>query len=180
MKPLIIAYYDGDPEVRVLSNFAKTPFDLDGREYQTVEGFWQALKADDPILRQKIASCVDGLDARQLGRKAATARTLFTYQENLYVVGSPQHHILMERAVRAKVAQNEDVEKALWASGTRPLKHMLKTRHGTWKPGDSAALPAVVFEQMLIQIRDELQRDMFDPELPLPNGVNTGFDDIYA
>lgn len=171
MKPLIIAYYDGDAEVRVLSNFAKTPFVLDNIEYATAEGFWQSLKTEDPILRAKIASCVDGLDARQLGRKAASGKSLFTYQNDIYVVGSQSHHILLERAIRAKVEQNEDVEKCLWNTEDRPLKHMLKTKHGTWKPGDSAALPAIVFESMLTRIRTELRDGTFNPELPLPIGI---------
>jgi hypothetical protein len=33
--------------LRLISNFAATPFDLDGRPYASVEGFWQGLKFED-------------------------------------------------------------------------------------------------------------------------------------
>lgn len=172
-KPLIIAYYDGDSEVQILSNFARTPFELDGVTYQTVEGFWQGLKTEYPIIRDKIASLSDGFDAKQIGRKLAANSQLFTYQDKLYRVGSQQHHILLERAIRAKTAQNiKEIGVSLKLSDDRPLRHMLKNQYGNWRSGDSPALPAIVFEQIWTRIRQELNEGTFTPNMPLPDGIN--------
>ncbi len=172
-KPLIIAYYDGDEEVKVLSNFANTPFELDGVKYYTVEAFWQSLKTEYPMIREKFALLQDGLDAKQLGKYVAKNSQLFTYEGKLYHVGSPEHHILLERAIRAKTAQNMDViSAALTASGTRQFRHMLKNQFGSWREGNSPALPAATFEQMWTTIRQELNEGTFKSTLPLPDGIN--------
>jgi predicted NAD-dependent protein-ADP-ribosyltransferase YbiA (DUF1768 family) len=179
-KPLIVAYYDGDAEVQILSNFAVTPFVLDGLQYKTVEGFWQSLKTEDEVLRQKIRMA-EGFDAKQMGRKAQTlsAPQTFTYLDGLYTVGSMEHHILLERAIRAKTAQNAEVRETLLKSYPKPLKHMLRNQFGRWRSGDSPALPAISFEKMLMRIRDELVHRTFNSELERPSGINTWAEDIY-
>ena len=52
----------------ILSNFAATPFELDGKRYASIEGFWQMMKYPDPA---------DPLDPRILPgrRRVATARS---------------------------------------------------------------------------------------------------------
>lgn len=174
-KPLIIAYFDGDEEVKLLSNFAPTPFVLDGRKYGTVESFWQSLKFDDEIMRNKVASLTEGVDAKQMGKFAPIAQ-VFLYEGDFYRIASQEHHILLERAIRAKVAQNENVEIALRNSHPRLLKHMIKNRFGTWRAANSPALPAVTFERILTKIRNELIMDIFNPDLPLPSGFNVSWD----
>lgn len=171
-KPLIIAYYEGDEEVKILSNFAKTPFTLDGVQYYTVEAFWQSLKVSDPELRTKVAALRDGFDAKQVSKLIPSAGQIFVYEGNMYRVGSEAHHILLERALRAKVAQNASVRDALITTGKRPFRHMLKNRQGTWRSGDSPALPAITFEKMWERIRQELQEGTFQATLPLPTGIN--------
>lgn len=176
--PLVIAWFDGDDEVRLLSNFAPTPFELDGRKFGTVESFWQSLKFVDEIMRNKVASLTDGVDAKQIGKRAPlSASQLFEYAGRVYRVASQEHHMLLNRAIRAKVAQNEAVEICLRHSYPHPLKHMLRNRYGTWKVANSPALPATTFEMILEQIRHELVTDQFLETLPLPEGVNVLFSD---
>lgn len=175
MSELIVAYYGGDEEVRLLSNFAHTPFVLDGERYESVEGFWQSLKTEDPILRRKIASMVEPLDTRQLGRSVANGSSVFTYRNKMYVVASLEHHILLERAIRAKVDQNEDVALQLLQSHPRPLRHRTRNRFGVWRPGDSPSLPAIVFENILLRIREELVADRFVADMPQPEGLSVEF-----
>lgn len=173
-KPLIIAYFDGDSEVKILSNFALSPFVLDGVLYNTVEGFWQSLKTEIPSLRNQIR-LMDGLSAKKASwaiKGSESSSNLFTYMERLYRVGSEGHHILLERAIREKVNQNDLAKDALIASENRPLKHLLKNKYGQWRPGDSPALPAIVFERMLMNIRDELQNGNISANLPLPPSIN--------
>jgi hypothetical protein len=52
-----------DPNARLISNFAATPFDLDGRHYQSVESIWQGLKFPDERDRRRVAE-LDGPQAR--------------------------------------------------------------------------------------------------------------------
>lgn len=173
-KPVIIAYFDGDEEGKILSHFAWTPFELDGIKYNTVEGFWQSLKTEIPVLREKIGK-LDGLAAKQAAntiKRYGNSANIFTYQDKLYSVGSQAHHILLERANRAKYAQCEEARQALIATKNRPLKHMLKNKFNQWRLGNSPALPAITFERMLEQIRTELLDGTFEENLPLPNGIN--------
>lgn len=168
--PLIVAYYDGDSEVQILSNFANTPFTLDGISYLCVEGFWQSLKTEDQIIRQRF-SHLGGLDAKQLGNQIKSGAQVFTYKNKLYRVGSQQHHILLERAIRAKTEQNPQVVESFRLSGWRPLKHMLKNKYNQWRPGDSPSLPAIAFENILLKLREELALNKFTPTIDLPAGL---------
>lgn len=170
-RPVIIAFYDGDPEVQCLSNFAKTPFVLDGIEYNSVEAFWQSLKTEIPALREQIR-LLDGINAKKAGKLVQGSSNLFTYQGKIFKVGSKEHHTLLERAIRAKVAQNESVKRALLNTRNAPLKHMLKNRFGQLRVGDSPALPAVVFENILMNIRQELQNNTFTDNINIPAGLN--------
>src|SRR4051794_13892505 len=54
-EPLQVSSKVPDPAVRLISNFAHTPFVLDGRPYATVEGFWQGLKYDGEGERRRVA-----------------------------------------------------------------------------------------------------------------------------
>jgi hypothetical protein len=67
------------------------------------------------------------------------------------VVGTRAHWDLMERACRAKFAQNEGARAALLATGTRPLTHV--TRH------DSRSIPGVIMAGIWMRIRRGLQHD---------------------
>lgn len=169
---IIIAYFDGDEDYKILSNFAVTPFKLDGVTYQTVEAFWQCLKVPDSELRAKVAALPDGITAKSVSKLIPSAAQHFEYEGNIYKVGSEAHHKLLERAIRAKVEQNIEVRHALLLSGVRPLKHMLVNKFGGWRSGDSPALPAIVFERILTTIRTELHEGRFVPDMPLPKGLN--------
>ena len=43
-EPLNVGYRSPDWRIKLISNFAPTPFELDGRTYASIEGFWQGLK----------------------------------------------------------------------------------------------------------------------------------------
>jgi predicted NAD-dependent protein-ADP-ribosyltransferase YbiA (DUF1768 family) len=170
--PVIVAYFDGEDLGKVLSNFAESPFKLDGYVYNSVEAFWQSLKTEIPALRSQIAA-FHGLDAKRAGKMVTTqGQSLFTYNGNLYKVGSEAHHLLLERALRAKFGQHDKSRTVLLETGNRPLVHAIRNKYGQLRPGDSPALPAVAFERMLTKIRTELQTDTFTPTLNLPKGLN--------
>lgn len=173
-KPLIIAFFDGDPEVKLLSNFANTPFTLDGVTYQSVECFWQSLKTENAQARLDIAAITDGLEVKRIGAELRKESNVFTYDDKLYMAGSKEHHLLLERAIRAKVGQNPSVLVCLERTENRILRHMIKNRFGQWRTGDSPALPARVFEDILTRIRQEILNCSFTDRTlePLPRGLN--------
>lgn len=177
MAEINVAYFGGPETTKLLSNFAHTPFVVDDEEYASVEGFWQSLKTEDDIMRRKIATMTDPLDTRQLGRRVARGASIFTYKTHMYVVGSQAHHMLLERAIRAKTQQNEDVRLQFVGSHPQTLKHRTKNKFGQWRPGDSPSLPAVVFEGILTRIRDEVMSGAGVSQLPQPDGISVVFAD---
>jgi hypothetical protein len=43
-EPINVLSSSKDESIRLISNLAHTPFELDGRSYASIEGFWQGLK----------------------------------------------------------------------------------------------------------------------------------------
>jgi predicted NAD-dependent protein-ADP-ribosyltransferase YbiA (DUF1768 family) len=168
--PVLVYFFGNDPIGKLLSNFAWTPFVLDGVAYQSVEGFWQGLKSIYEPERLHFAR-LHGLEAKRAGQAIRAAANFLVYDQKMYRVASAEHHRLLERALRAKFSQCAAAKDALLASGNRPLKHMLPNSFGTMRPGDSPALPASVFEKMLTTIRTELQEDRFVDYMPIPAGL---------
>ena len=68
------------------------------------------------------------------------------------IFGSDEYYALIERALRAKVEQNESVREALRLTARRELMHDTGTEED---PGTS--LPKVRFLAMLSKIRGEAQ-----------------------
>jgi predicted NAD-dependent protein-ADP-ribosyltransferase YbiA (DUF1768 family) len=146
-EPLQVWSKSPDASVRLISNFAVTPFELDGRCYQSVESFWQALKFDNAAERRRVAS-MDGPAAQKAGKARPYGATV-TYQGRSVPVGTWEHWALMERACRAKFAQNEAAQAALLATGRRPLVHQMRR--------DSRTIPGVIMAAIWMTIRDRLR-----------------------
>ena len=119
-------------ELGILSNFAPTPFVLDGKEYASVEGLWQSLKypegAEDlrygkdklPFSRNDVEKMVGfqakeaGSMASQLMRKHGVDWVTYQGQKMLYrdPVEGP-HFKVIYRAMESKLRQNSKVEQIL-------------------------------------------------------------------
>lgn len=136
---------------KLLSNFARTPFVLNGRHYNSIEGFWQSLKFPRESDRMRIG-LLSGIDAKKAGRDAPNSDT-FIYQGEVITVGSPEHHNLMRRALRAKFRCNPSVLKLLLETGDEEITHILKDREGNPLP-DSKSIPNAVFSKMLMEARE--------------------------
>lgn len=128
-------------ELGLLSNFAATPFALDGARYASLEGFWQMMMypegPDDPraafpglewkYTRAQVAQLA-GFEAKAAGDLAWHNMQLMginwvTYRgERLpyYVPQKGPHYDLIVRATRAKLDQNPEVRRVLAA--TKGLK----------------------------------------------------------
>lgn len=145
-EPINITSRHPDPVIRLIGNFAETPFELDGLSYRSVEGFWQGLKFDSDEDRRKIA-LASGDEARGRGASRGYNATV-RYADETIAVGTADHWALMERACRAKFTQHDAARRALCGTGARPLEHRVRR--------DSRAIPGVVMADLWMRIRRDL------------------------
>jgi predicted NAD-dependent protein-ADP-ribosyltransferase YbiA (DUF1768 family) len=148
-EPINVTSMSADPSVRLISNFAEAPFELDGKRYRSVESFWQSLKFTNRLERQQVAE-MEGGAARRAGEKQKYGATV-RYDARDVPVGTWDHWQLMERACRAKFAQDEPARAALLATGTRPLTHKVRR--------DSRTIPGVIMADIWMRIRRDLQNE---------------------
>jgi predicted NAD-dependent protein-ADP-ribosyltransferase YbiA (DUF1768 family) len=145
--PINVTSQSPEP-LRLVSNFAHTPFRLDGQGYESIEGFWQGLKFPDEADRRRLASLY-GPAARDAGYHAPAADT-FVYGGETVRVGTYDHWRLMEKACRAKFTQHAAARAALLSTRGRPLVHQVKR--------DSKNIPGVIMAAIWTRIRDRLLR----------------------
>ncbi|HIA04106.1 MAG TPA: hypothetical protein EYN66_19780, partial [Myxococcales bacterium] len=127
-------------ELGLLSNFAPTPFQLDGRQYASVEGFWQMMKypdgPDDPRAKVEAwphsraqVSAMTAFTAKAAGKYASKRMkkqglTWLSYQgKRLEYKGADKdrHYQLIRRAMAAKLEQNPDLQHLLLSTGELEL-----------------------------------------------------------
>lgn len=142
---------------RMLSNFAHAPFDLDGKHYGSVEGFWQSLKfPEDSEEREEVANLIGG-KAKRAGKKVGEVVEI-EYQGERIKVGSSGHHELMKKAIKAKLEQNPNILKLLLDTGDKKITHIFKAPDGKVLP-DSKAIPGKIFSQILMDLREEFKKE---------------------
>ncbi|MGD0131030.1 MAG: NADAR family protein [Bryobacteraceae bacterium] len=129
-------------ELGILSNFAATPFTLDGKRYASVEGFWQMMlypegpsdpRAKFPGItwthtRAEVAqmTAFDAKNAGELGEK--NMRTMgidwVTFDQKrmkYWSLKRGEHYRIIVAAMRAKLEQNPKVKQILLSTGTLTL-----------------------------------------------------------
>lgn len=147
LAPLNAWSRSAEPIGQEISNFARTPFTLDGKRYESVEGFYSSLLYRDPARRAEIAQ-MWGLEAKKVGNGSNLRVT--TYGKETIKLGSEEHHRLVERAIQAKFEQNPALTKAFMETHPRPIIH--DVGHPD-KPGTD--FPREVLERILTQIRED-------------------------
>ncbi|CAN5557224.1 hypothetical protein BH10ACI2_BH10ACI2_12880 [soil metagenome] len=157
-------------ELGILSNFAATPFELYGKRYASVEGFWQMMlypegtsdeRARDKRVtwkytREQVAQ-MTAFEAKSAGTLAEeNMKTLgidwvtFEGKRFPYRSATPgEHYRLILAAMRAKVDQNPEVKRILLATGDLILK---PDHHGEENPP-----PEWKYYDIWMQIRTELR-----------------------
>src|SRR5262245_32244823 len=109
-------YSRSDEEIgRLMSNFANTPFILDGVPYASIEGFYVSLKFLDEDKRAKMAELY-GPVVKNMGKKSKLMTTC--YRGEWFDLGSESHHALIKRAICAKLEAHPEIARAFVA--TRP------------------------------------------------------------
>jgi hypothetical protein len=146
-KPINISSRSPMP-LKLVSNFAHTPFVLDDKEYASVEGFWQGLKFPQAADRLRLAS-LHGDEARDAGLSAAAGEA-FDYAGRRIRTGTFEHWQLMERACIAKFERNSAARDALLSTGHRPITHRVDP--------DSRTIPGAIMAEIWTRIRDIVRK----------------------
>jgi predicted NAD-dependent protein-ADP-ribosyltransferase YbiA (DUF1768 family) len=133
--------------IRLIANFAPTPFELDGVRYACVEAFWQSLRF--PIDDRARIAAMDGAMAKRVSAEQPYGNHVI-YAGKDVSVGTWDHWQLMRRACRAKFDQNEGARLALLATGQRPLIHKVRR--------DSRTIPGVIMAEIWMALRESLLR----------------------
>ena len=104
-----------------LSNFCLSPFVLDGVLIASVEGFIQGIKfpPSDPV--RALAFTAYGFAAKELSARAKGQSIWWGDETHDYA--SWGHLALIERAIRARIAQNSGLQAALLSTVTATIVH---------------------------------------------------------
>ncbi len=168
-------------ELGLLSNFAATPFKFRGKQYASLEGFWQMMKypegRDDPrakfagiewkYKRDEVAQ-LTAFDAKKAGDLASKNMSkmgidwvTFDGKQMPYKPAKPgEHYQLIKEATKEKVRQNPEVQRVLLATGDL----LLKPDHHQ----EADVVAAWRYYEILTQIRDELKQKRPEPAKPKP------------
>ena len=156
-------------ELGILSNFAPTPFILDGIKYASLEGFWQMMKfpklKDDPryfelsktpYTRESVSK-LTAFEAKKAGDTGSEVMKKLginwvTYQGKRLVYKTPKkaaHYQLIKRAMQEKLNQNLEVQKVLKA--TENLKLLPDHEQKANTP------PAWKYNEIWMELRDTIR-----------------------
>jgi predicted NAD-dependent protein-ADP-ribosyltransferase YbiA (DUF1768 family) len=158
-------------ELGILSNFAATPFELDGKRYASVEGFWQMMlypenRYDERSTAERVGWYRTRDQVAQLtGFEAKAAGTLA--EENMKKLGIDwvtyngkrfpyrsakpgEHYKFIVAAMRAKLEQNPEVKRVLLATGDLILR---PDHHGEENPP-----PEWKYYEIWMQLRNEIRK----------------------
>ena len=94
---------NGKYPANILSNFAKTGFEIDGVKVASIEGFLQALKTSDVELQKKICQ-MNGYDAKKAskGFKRQPSEVLCFWNGKTFSKSSPKFKQLLNEVLEAK------------------------------------------------------------------------------
>ncbi len=130
------------------SNFTHFVFFLDNQFFLSTEGFIQGIMWPEGHINRYMAFSCIGKEAKKFGKEAE--RKFVWWQGKEILFGSPEHHALIVRAMRAKFGQNQTAMEALLATGDDEITHDLG------KPeSPNTSFPAKLFCETLMKIRSE-------------------------
>lgn len=134
-----------------LSNFSPHVFTVDGIECNSMEGFLQSLKFQDPEMQKHVCTLV-GKKAKFKGKKKKWWKTQTLYwQDEEIPRDSDRYQELLDAAFNA-LAQNTSFQKALLVTQNATLTHSIGK-----KKTSETVLTRQEFTSRLTRIRKELQ-----------------------
>lgn len=133
-----------------LSNFSPHVFTVDGIECNSMEGFLQSLKFQDPEMQKHVCTLV-GKKAKFKGKNKKWWKTQTLYWKGEEISrDSERYQELLDKAFNA-LAQNTSFQKALLATQNATLTHSLGK-----KKTSETVLTRQEFTSRLNRIRSEL------------------------
>lgn len=153
-----ISSWNNDELEKKLSNLYEMPFEFEGVIYASAEAFRMAIKYPESDERRKEIINLSWVKAKFAWYDARFTKVVY-YKWKEIPIGSPEHHALFKRALRAKLEQNPDIREALVNSGNRPIVHIPFTRHA--QPHvlpDSRTIPAEKFSEIIMELREEFRQ----------------------
>lgn len=134
-----------------LSNFAPHPFEIDGVECCSMEGFLQSLKFKVPEVQEEVCKLI-GLKAKFRGKKKKwwKTQTLWWRGEEINR-HSEEYQQLLNRAYDA-ISKNDGFKRALLATGNANLTHSI----GKNNPSQTI-LTTKEFCRRLMEIREKIK-----------------------
>lgn len=134
-----------------LSNFSPHVFTVDGVKCNSMEGFLQSLKFQDPEMQKHVCTLV-GKKAKFKGKKKKWWKTQTLYWKGKEIPrDSERYQELLDEAFNA-LAQNTSFQKALLATQNATLTHSIGK-----KKTSETVLTRQEFTSRLTRIRSELQ-----------------------
>lgn len=135
----------------ILSNFTESLFILDGKQINSMEGFLQALKTDNPKEQEDVCKLI-GYQAKKMSHKFKK-RPGFTLEKihwngKEYDRNSKEFQKLLIRAFEAKYDCDKEFRNALTATKTRKLTHSF---------GKSSTKETILTEEEFIKILEYLR-----------------------
>lgn len=107
-----------------LSNFAPHPFEIDGVQCNSMEGFLQSLKFKSPEMQEEVCKLV-GYAAKKKGRNKNWQQTQTLYWKGTSIQrSSDEYQDLLDRAY-SELYKNSKFRKALEATGNATLTHSI-------------------------------------------------------
>lgn len=133
-----------------LSNFAPHPFEIDGVQCGSMEGFLQSLKFSNPDMQVEVCKLI-GKQAKFKGKTKKWWKTQTLWWRGVEIKrDSDEYQKLLDRAFHS-LSQNEGFRKALIATGNATLTHSI----GKTNKSDTV-LTRQEFCSRLTKIRDEI------------------------
>jgi|GEM_PF-191329 len=146
-KTINVAFTSDDWRGVALSNFSLSPFELDGVPLASVEGFIQGIKFPPGHPSRAQAFVSSAWEAKACGKGAD--KQFAYWGEARIEFGSGAHHRLVERALRARFAQNEGLRRLLASTRGLDIRHQT----GEGPEPERTSLPAALFCRILSDIR---------------------------
>ncbi len=166
-----------NPDAKILSNLARTPFNYGGYNFQCVEAALQGIKFKDREQRERVFK-MSGREALAVGRKITNSikagEKRFVYWNDIEIVyNSDEHRDLLKEFIKAKIRQNPDVQTALLNLGDNFIYHYVgeESKH--------TSLPEKIYIQTLISERERLEY-LASLKEDFQKGYNEGEEPTYA
>lgn len=147
----MIRFYRTGEAHGYLSNFSPSPFRLEGRDWRTVEHYFQAQKFAGTEREEAIRLTKSPMIAARMGRARVGLREDW----------DQVREAVMLTALRAKFAQNADLARRLLETGRAELVEHTSNDSYWADGGDGSGLNRLGV--LLMQVRDELRARVSGP-----------------